>query len=223
MGSKNGVLKLFSVVAVVVAMAIYLNPAVAAVGTFGSYIGINDGSGSGNVWYGGSQPGPTSLESFHNKWLGDYTIGDPLLISGAELLTWKNGGGDVTGAKIHFSIYETTASPVTWNTTAVGFTSNVPFNDAAGNPFSNGGDQKWADIAAQPDVLYGVGNGLYHLAIYFEADTNEGARYDNNGGSNYVASFRVGPGPAISPEPSTFLILAGGLLPLAALFRRRRR
>ncbi len=132
MGSKARIFKLFAVAAVLAAMAVYSNPAVAAVGTFGSYIGIDDGSGSGNVWYGGNQPGPTTLESFHNKWLGDYTIGDPLLISGAELLTWKNSGGDVTGAKIHFSIYETTASPVTWNTTSINFSSNSPFNDALG-------------------------------------------------------------------------------------------
>ena len=219
MGSKTGMLKLFAVAAVVAVIAIYSSPASAAVGTFGSYIGIDDDSGSGNVWYGGTQPGPNTLDSFHGKWLGDYLIGDQMLISGAELLTWKNGGGDITGAKIHFSIYESTAAPVTWNTTDINFSNNAPFNDAAGNNFANAGDQKWANITATPDVLYGVGNGLYDLAIFLEATTNEGNVFDNNGGANYVAQFRVGPG---TPEPSTFLILAGGLLPLAALFRRRR-
>ena len=218
MGGIRGNVNLFATLVLLVAVLLAPLSVSAAVGTFGSYIGIDDGSG--NAWHGGNQPGPNTLDSFHGKWLGDYTIGDTMLISGAELLTWKNGGGDVTGAKIHFSIYETTAAPVTWNTTDINWSANSPFNDAAGNNFVGGGDQKWSNISATPDVLYGVGNGLYHLAVYLEASTNEGALYDNNGGGNYVASFRVG--PAISPEPSTFLILAGGLLPLAALLRRRR-
>ena len=168
MGSKTGILNLVTAaVAVVAAVAICSFPAFAGTGTFGSYIGIDDGSGSGNVWYGGNQPGPNTLDAFDGKWLGDYTIGDTMNLSGAEFLTWKNGGGDVTGAKIHFSIYESTAAPVTWNTTDINFSNNAPFNDAAGNPFSNFGDQKWAAITATPDILYGVGNGLYDLAIYF--------------------------------------------------------
>ena len=216
MGGIRGNVNLFATLVLLVAVLLAPLSVSAAVGTFGSYIGIDDGSG--NAWHGGNQPGPNTLDSFHGKWLGDYTIGDTMLISGAELLTWKNGGGDVTGAKIHFSIYETTAAPVTWNTTDINWSANGPFNDAAGNNFVGGGDQKWSNITATPDVLYGVGNGLYHLAIYLEASTNEGALYDNNGGGNYVASFRVGS----VPEPSTFLILAGGLLPLAAFLRRRR-
>ena len=225
MGNKFGLFKLFAFASVIVAIAIYSTPGTAAVGTFGSYIGIDDGTG--NAWYGGTQPGPNTLESFDGKWLGDYTIGDALTLSGAELLTWKNGGGDVTGAKIHFSIYESTAAPVTWNTTDINFSNNAPFNDAAGNAFSNFGDQKWANIAATPDILYGVGDGLYDLAIFLEATTNEGNVFDNNGGANYVAQFRVGsapppPNPAASPEPSALLIVVGGLLPLLGLGRRRR-
>lgn len=209
---------LFATGIVMVAALLIPLSASAAVGTFGSYIGIDDDSGSGNVWYGGTQPGPNTLDSFHGKWLGDYLIGDQMLISGAELLTWKNGGGDITGAKIHFSIYESTAAPVTWNTTDINFSNNAPFNDAAGNNFANAGDQKWANITATPDVLYGVGNGLYDLAIFLEATTNEGNVFDNNGGANYVAQFRVGPG---TPEPSTFLLLfIGLLLPLTQLRKR---
>ena len=222
MGGTHGTKILCATSVLMVAVLLAPLSVDASTGTFGSYIGIDDGSGSGNVWYGGNQPGPTSLEAFNGKWLGDYTIGDVMNLSGAELLTWKNGGGDVTGAMIHFSIYETTAAPVTWNTTTINFSNNAPFNDAAGNNFTNTGDQKWAAITATPDILYGVGNGLYDLAVYFEATSNEGTLYDNNGGNNYVAQFRVGPGPPPgSPEPSTLLILIGGLLPLLGLGRRR--
>ena len=225
MGGIRGSIKSIATGFLMVATLLVPLSVTAGVGTFGSYIGIDDGTG--NAWYGGNQPGPNTLESFHGKWLGDYTIGDALTLSGAELLTWKNGGGDVTGAKIHFSIYESTAAPVTWNTTDINFSNNAPFNDAAGNAFSNFGDQKWANIAATPDILYGVGDGLYDLAIFLEATTNEGNVFDNNGGANYVAQFRVGsapppPNPAASPEPSALLIVVGGLLPLLGLGRRRR-
>ena len=223
MGGTHGTKILCATSVLMVAVLLAPLSVDASTGTFGSYIGIDDGSGSGNVWYGGNQPGPTSLEAFNGKWLGDYTIGDVMNLSGAELLTWKNGGGDVTGAMIHFSIYETTAAPVTWNTTTINFSNNAPFNDAAGNNFTNTGDQKWAAITATPDILYGVGNGLYDLAVYFEASSNEGTLYDNNGGSNYVAQFRVGPGGPVSPEPSTFLLLfVGLLLPLTQIRKRNK-
>ncbi|MEC7501053.1 MAG: hypothetical protein VX970_04920, partial [Planctomycetota bacterium] len=76
-------------------------------------------------------------------------------------------------------------------------------------------------------ILYGVGDGLYDLAIFLEATTNEGNVFDNNGGANYVAQFRVGsapppPNPTPFPEPSALLIVVGGLLPLLGLGRRRR-
>ena len=223
MGGTYGTRILWATSVLTVAVLLTSFPAFAGTGTFGSYIGIDDNSGSGNVWYGGNQPGPNTLDAFNGKWLGDYTIGDTMNLSGAELLSWKNGSGDVTGAMIHFSIYETTAAPVTWNTTTINFSNNAPFSDAAGNNFTNTGDQKWAAITATPDILYGVGNGLYDLAVYFEATSNEGTLYDNNGGSNYVAQFRVGPGGPVFPEPSTFLLLfVGLLLPLTQIRKRNK-
>lgn len=40
-------------------------------------------------------------------------------------------------------------------------------------------------------MLSGLPNGVYILEVYTEADTNLGARYSNNGGANYKATFTV--------------------------------
>jgi hypothetical protein len=194
----------------------------AGTGTFGSYIGVD--SGSGNIWYGATQPGAT-LWGFDGADLGDFTVGDSLILSGAELLTWKNGGGDVTGASVHFALYADGATPGGFTSTTISHSANNPFNDAAGNTFTNGGDQKWASIDSTPDMLSGVVAGNYNLAMYFTASTNEGVRHDNNSGNNFVASFSVasasGGGGGAVPEPAACLLLIAGIIPLALLRRRK--
>ena len=222
MGVVRSLIYSFTTALLVVAVSLFPLTAVAGTGTFGSYIGVDVGDGGGNVWYGGTQPGSTTLESFDGKDLGDFTVGDSMLISGSELLTWKSDGGDVTGATLHYSVYETSASPVTWNSITINWASNSPFNDAAGNGFSGSGDQKWANPTSTPDVLSGISNGDYSLSVYFEASTNEGARFDSNGGNNFISSFSVSSSVSV-PEPSAFLITLGGLLSLALLRRKRKR
>ena len=221
MGAVKSLICSFTTALLVVAVSLIPLTAVAGTGTFGSYIGVDVGDGGGNVWYGGTQPGSTTLDSFDGKDLGDFTVGDSMLISGGELLTWKSDGGDVTGATLHYSVYEASASPVTWNQMTINWASNSPFNDAAGNNFSGGGDQKWANPTSTPDVLSGVGSGDYNLAVYFEASTSEGARYDSNGGNNFISTFSVV--SSAVPEPSAFFIALGGFLSLALLRRKRKR
>ena len=192
--------------------------ALAGTGTFGSYIGIDNGSG--NAWYGATQPGPTTLWAFDGSDLGDFTVGDSLLISGGELLTWKSDSGDVTGANLYYSIDATGTTPASFTGIGINWSSNSPFNDAAGNAFTNSSDQKWASITSTPDVLSGLTDGDYSLSVYFEASTNEGTRTDNNGGANYVANFSVA-SASVVPEPAALLLLIGGIAPLALLRRRK--
>jgi parvulin-like peptidyl-prolyl isomerase len=120
----------------------------AAVGIFGSYIAIDaDGPGAaGFAWYGGTQPGPTTGPAFHGADLGDFALGATAYISGAEVLSWKNGGGDVTGAVLSWRV-----NGGAFTSQAIGFTSDLPFNDAMGNAFaSTPGDQKWAQLSGTP-------------------------------------------------------------------------
>ncbi len=162
------------------------------------------------------------LTAFDGHGLGTYTVGDSLLLSGAELLTWKSDGGDVTSAFVSYNVHLNSASAGTFNTVNVSWTSNSPLNDAAGNTFSGSGDQKWANINLTPDLMSGLGAGSYEVEVYFMATTNEGDRYSNNGGSNYVATFDVNAAPSGVPEPAALLMAFAGLLSLVAFSRRRR-
>lgn len=192
----------------------------AAVGIFGSYIAIDaDGPGAaGFAWYGGTQPGPTTGPAFHGADLGDFALGAAAYISGAEVLSWKNGGGDVTGAVLSWRV-----NGGAFTSQAIGFTSDLPFNDAMGNVFaSTPGDQKWAQLSGTPiDFLAGLGAGEHTLELYWRITSNIGERSDSRGGANYRASFSVletAPVPVSSPAS---LALAGLGLALLAAARRR--
>ena len=219
MGGTTKLSYLFATGLLLVAASLIPLTASAGTGVFGSYVGIDNGGG--NAWYGANQPGPTTLWAFDGADLGDFTVGDSVLLSGGELLTWKSDGGDVTGANLYYSVYADGSSAGSFNQVGINWTSNSAFNDAAGNNFVGGGDQKWSTMTSAPDLLSGLGAGDYNLAVYFMANTNEGDRYDSNGGNNYIAAFSVSePSPAV-PEPASAMLLIAAVLPLALLRRRR--
>ena len=192
--------------------------ALAGTGTFSSYAGFYP-NGGGNSYLGASQPGSSQLAELQGYEFGTFTIGDSLLLSGGELLTWKNGGGDVTGAFIGYNVHEASSSPGSFSEITIGWSSNSPFSDAAGNSFSGSGDQKWADMSSTPDLLSGLTPGDYNLEVYFKATSNEGDHYDSRNSENYVASFAIS---APIPEPATFLLTLFGMLTVVAMGRRCR-
>ena len=147
-----------------------------ATGVFESYAVLKI-NGGGNTYYD-LQASTTNLD-FNGLDLGTFTNGQTLVFVGGENKTWKNGGGDVTGGRIHYRVYTGTPS---------GSFSNVSFNwiQNLGN-----GNQKWGATTGTTNVLSGLPNGEYTLEVYTEADTNLGARYSNNGGANYKATFTV--------------------------------
>lgn len=197
-----------------------------ATGIFGSYVGV-DANGAGNTFYGAQQPGPTTLTAFEGLDLGDFntvTASDSLVLSGAEILTFKNGSSNVTGAEVQWRVNRVTApgSTGSFAAVAINFTSDAPFNDAAGNNFTNGGDQKWGNIASTPNVLSGLTAGTiaspiqYELEVFFKSFTNEGDQFSNDGGNNYTATFNV------VPEPSAYALIVGALGMAFVALRRRR-
>lgn len=185
--------------------------ATAATGVFGSYAEITTGSSTVYV-----AQGTTGNPSFQGADFGTFTLGDSLSLSNASLLTFKNSGGDVTGAEIQWRVYETGETPGSYATIALNFGSNAPSTDLGGNGFSGGGDQEWRGLSTGSVDLLGAtsGNGDYTLEIFYRASTNEGDRFSNNGGSDYTATFTV------VPEPSSAALL--GLGGLALIMRRRK-
>lgn len=182
----------------------------AATGVFGSYIQIDTGSTTvyDMLHYGSANP-----PDFGGANLGSFTTGSTLQISNASLLTWKSGG-DVTGATMYYRVYS--GSPTTFSSAVLNFGGNSPGTDLGGNAFSSFGDQEWRGLAAgNINLLSGISsNGTYSVEVYLQASTNEGDRFANNGGANYIATFEV------VPEPSKALF---GMVGLFGLFLRRRR
>jgi hypothetical protein len=214
MGSRRFI-KQCSILCSILLLIAIAGPATAGVGIFGSYASV------GGTWYGGTQPG-TPLSALDGAGFGTFNVGDNLLLSGAELLTYKNSGSDVWQSHIFYNVHETSSSSGTFADVNVNWNSNNPFNDAAGNFFNSSGDQKWSNITSTPDLLSGLGAGDYQLEIYFMIDTNEGTIYDSNSNENYVSTFSVtSPAPGV-PEPAACLLALFGMLSLGMLYRRRR-
>jgi hypothetical protein len=201
--------------------AVFLAPLAssqAVTGVFGSYIGIN-ADGAGNSWYGTQEWGTNNIQDFQGANLGtfDYTT-DTLQISAFQLQTFKSGSGDVTGAQLQYRVYEIGDTPGSFNVVGGGFLANATFSSAAGNSASGTGDQNWGlNPGSYANLLSGIStNGNYAVEVFYRATTNEGDRFSNNGGANYIANFTV------VPEPTTGALFGIGALTLGVLFRRRR-
>jgi hypothetical protein len=193
----------------------------AATGAFGSYIQILT---TVNTVYDMQTYGPTNPPNFGGASLGTVVQegSSTLHITNASVLTFKNGGGDVTGAQLNWRIYKQGNTPGSFNTAGVNFGANSTSTDLGGNVFSGGGDQEWRGLssgAIDIDSLFSTysnaSNGTWNLEVFMRAFTNEGDRFSNNGGTNYIATFNV------VPEPSRIMLVALGALGLIA--RRRRK
>lgn len=177
-----------------------------ATGIFGSYVDIF--TTTSTVYKGENF---SSSPSFNGANLGTFNLADTLIITRSQIDTYKNGGGDVTGAEIQYRVYLTGQTPGAFSTQSYGWQSNATYVDYGGMTVTGGGDQAWgntADINLNPGVT-----GNYTVEVFFKAFTNEGDRFSNNGGGNFKATFSV------VPEPSAALL--GGLGVLALLRRRR--
>lgn len=191
-------------------------PAAAATGVFGSYLAIDpDGDGAATpIWFGGLQPGSSLLTSFNGASLGSFQLGATATLSGAELLTWKNGGSDVTGGVLNWRV-----DGGAYQSVAINFTSNATFQDRAGNSFGNAGDQRWASLSTAPNFLSGVAAGTHTLDVYFTAFTSAGQQLSGSAANPFTATFSV---VSPVPEPSSLGLLLAGMGVIAWMRRSRR-
>jgi hypothetical protein len=196
--------------AVLAALSLGVAGAQAASGIFGSFVQVN------GTWYQGLNSGANQITSLQALNLGTFNINDLLQITGANVLTYKNGGSDVTGADINWRVWSGTPSG-SFAGTAVGFGSDQPFNDPAGNGYSGAGDQNWGNLPGGGGVqtLSTATPGTYTLDLYYSAATSDGAAIENGGSvDNYRATFTV------VPEPSTIALAALGLIGMVVARRR---
>jgi len=134
----------------------------------------------------------------------DLGVGNTLTLMGGEMLTYKNGSDNITGATIRYRI-----DGGSFSSFALTFNQN--------NVNGANGDQRWYGEGANVNLLTGLNNGVHTIEVFYEAPFTftggSGTHVVNNGTANYSATF------TLVPEPSIALLGSIGLL---AVMRRRR-
>ncbi|MEK7952568.1 hypothetical protein [Luteolibacter soli] len=141
---------------------------------------------------------PSSVGTFNP------TVGDTLVLRGGDVLTFKNGTDNITGAVLNYRIDGGSFQ-----------TFNLTFNE--NNVNGAGGDQRWYGEGANVNLLTGLSNGDHTLQVFYTAPFTftggSGTHTINNSTANYAFNFTV------VPEPAAALLGSFGLL---ALLRRRK-
>ena len=150
-------------------------------GIYQTYAILDDGSTT-TYYHGGINNGGTTPYSGHT--FGTVT---QLTLKGGEIKSWKNSGGDVTGAKLYYRVYTSNPEP----SPLPSFTElDLPWSE---NGIDGSGDnQKWAKSDYTTDILTGLSaSESYTLEIYWKITSNVGDKFDDNSGSNFKSSFTV--------------------------------
>jgi len=202
------------VIAVAIIFAASIAASYGAAGIFDSFAIVNTASSS--FYDVGASTANPDFQGFD---LGEFTAGVDNLQLGGQTKTFKNNGSDVTSAAIFYRV---------WSGSPSGSFASLNYTFQIDNVGGTPGDQQWGTDAAgvfggpayyTSNLLTGLSNGAYNLEVYTRITTNgvDAATeiFNNNGGSNYSATFTV------VPEPATWALLAGGLTALV-VFRRRR-
>ncbi|MCK9410022.1 MAG: T9SS type A sorting domain-containing protein [Bacteroidetes bacterium] len=146
-------------------------------GIFQSYVIYN--IGAGNVYRAGGANADAAT-GFNGISLGTFGTSSTLIINGGENKTFKNSGSDVTGAKLNYRIYKNGDTPPTFTEL------NLPYDSDLVNP----GDQKWDETAANINALSSVNSsGTWKIEVYWRVTSSDGDHFDNNSGSNFIATF----------------------------------
>ena len=149
-------------------------------GIYQTYAILDDGPTE--YYHGGINNGGTTPYSDHS--FGSVT---QLTLKGGEIKSWKNSGGDVTGAKLYYRVYVSDPMP----DPLPDFTElNLPWSENGVD--GNGDNQKWAETENTTDVLAGLTTSeTYTLEVYWKITSNVGDKFDNNAGENFKSTFTV--------------------------------
>jgi len=134
--------------------------------------------------------GTTYGETFNTFQGKNFSVaqGGTLDFTYAFAKTFKNGGSDVCGARIHYAVYPAAGAPSF-------LVNNLCFDFNIGG----GGDQQWSSVGACAFAPINLASGLlagaYKIAVYYSAPGgNCGTPVDvflSNSGANYIADLTV--------------------------------
>lgn len=151
-------------------------------GIYQTYVILDNGTTT--YFHGGINNGGTTPYSNHS--FGNVT---QLALKGGEIKSWKNNGGDVTGAKLYFRVYVSNPIP----DPLPNFTElDLPW--AENNVDNSEGNQKWAKTDNNTNVLAGLtASETYNLEVYWKIHSNVGDKLDDNSGEYFKSTFTVDP------------------------------
>lgn len=212
------------------------NPARANVVIVDSFVILNavseGASFAGQKYYDAKRDSGLVNPNFHTANLGTFNIlstpvttggttysgGSLLQLKGAEIKTQASGGDYQNAnnfARMFYAITPDNVNPTSFTQFDLGFRGESPAYP----------DYKWDTTGASVNLLSSVSTpGTYRLTVYFESNGSWwngssqqffGIPSDNNGGTNYSATFTA------IPEPSSATMLAFGTAALLASRRRR--
>lgn len=203
---------------VVLSIAITGSMAFGAAGIYDPYAIVN------GTFYdlGGASVNP----DYQGANLGTFDPATDQLFLGGQQKSFKNNGTDVTAHILDWRIWQGSPSG-SFSQINYSFQWNQGDSGAPGN-LNNPGDQQWGtDVQGANttddavNILTGLANGVYTLELFSQINTNgvnaDPTIYNNNGGSNFTATFTV------VPEPSVVSLLAGSSVLGASFYLRRRR
>jgi len=183
------------------------------------YYDVKRDSGSVNPDFNNSNLGTFNILSTPVTVGGITYAGDSLLqLKGAEIKTTASGGDYQNASnfgRMFYAITPSNINPTVFTRFDLGFRGEAP-------SYPN---YKWDTTGASVNLFSFVSTpGTYRLTVYFDSNgswwngtQNFFGITDNNGGSNYSATFSV------IPEPSSSLLMGLGLASLVALRLRRHR
>lgn len=177
-------------------------PVLASTGFFGNGFIVLSLNGGSSTFYDLNPQTQTLNPDFNGTFLGtfDPSLGDSLVIKGAEFNTFQDSGDNVSAVFLNYRDYS--GAPPSFSSLSIDFVSQ------------SGNNKFWQSTNKNVSLLNGLANGNYFFEVFGSGNTTAGDIFYSNNSANYTATFTV------VPEPGTW---AAGAMTLIGCFYLRRR
>ena len=145
-----------------------------------SYI-VMDVNGGGNTYY--DLKASTANTDFNGNNFGVFSTGNTLYLKGFEQKVWESGCS-FEYSRLFYKVEETSDNSQSF--------TMIPGNYCCNWQDFTENNHKWDNLSANVNLLDGLAPGDYKITVYGEAKTYcDNPIFDNNSGSNYVATFSI--------------------------------